>query len=80
MVIMFLLSATPQTDYYIIAGVVYQAPDLCTVINSRLVSDGGYEERGFRACADYGDSGQSAHLQVQSDQLLSCLHQQQSSR
>ena len=30
-------AATPQTDYYIIAGVVYQAPDLCTVINSRLV-------------------------------------------
>ncbi|KAH3859369.1 hypothetical protein DPMN_102089, partial [Dreissena polymorpha] len=26
----------PQTDYYIIAGVVHQAPDLCTFVNSRL--------------------------------------------
>lgn len=29
--------ATPLADYYIIAGVVYQAPDLSSVINSRLV-------------------------------------------
>ncbi|WAR19012.1 MED6-like protein, partial [Mya arenaria] len=28
----------PQTDYYIIGGVVYQAPDLHTFINSRLPS------------------------------------------
>ena len=28
---------TPLADYYIIAGVVYQAPDLASVINSRLV-------------------------------------------
>lgn len=35
---MYTVSATPQTDYYIVAGYVYQAPDLCTVINSRLVS------------------------------------------
>lgn len=28
---------TPLTDYYIVAGVVYQAPDLSSVINSRLV-------------------------------------------
>jgi hypothetical protein len=28
---------TPLTDYYIIAGVVYQAPDLASVLNSRLV-------------------------------------------
>lgn len=27
----------PVADYYIIAGVVYQAPDLVSVINSRLV-------------------------------------------
>lgn len=27
----------PLTDYYIIAGTVYQAPDLVSVINSRLV-------------------------------------------
>lgn len=30
--------ATPITDYYIIAGIVYQAPDLISVVNSRLVS------------------------------------------
>lgn len=29
---------TPLTDYYIIAGVVYQSPDLASVLNSRLVS------------------------------------------
>ena len=31
--------ATPLADYYIIAGVVYQAPDLASVVNSRLVSN-----------------------------------------
>lgn len=29
---------TDLQDYYIIAGVVYQSPDLCTVINSRLLN------------------------------------------
>lgn len=29
----------PLTDYYIIAGIVYQAPDLASVLNSRLVSN-----------------------------------------
>lgn len=29
---------TPLADYYIIAGIVYQAPDLASVLNSRLVS------------------------------------------
>lgn len=28
----------PLADYYIIAGIVYQAPDLASVLNSRLVS------------------------------------------
>lgn len=28
---------TPLTDYYIIAGVVYQAPDLASILNCRLV-------------------------------------------
>ena len=28
---------TPLADFYIIAGVVYQAPDLGSVINSRIV-------------------------------------------
>lgn len=29
--------ATPIADYYIIAGIIYQAPDLNSVLNSRLV-------------------------------------------
>uniref|UniRef100_UPI00358F32AA mediator of RNA polymerase II transcription subunit 6 isoform X1 n=1 Tax=Myxine glutinosa TaxID=7769 RepID=UPI00358F32AA len=29
---------TPLTDYYIIAGVVYQAPDIASVINSRILN------------------------------------------
>lgn len=29
---------TPLADYYILTGVVYQAPDLCSVINSRLLN------------------------------------------
>ena len=33
-----LFTVTPLADYYMLAGVVYQAPDLCSVINSRLVS------------------------------------------
>lgn len=28
----------PISDYYIIAGVIYQAPDLNSIINSRIVS------------------------------------------
>lgn len=28
----------PVADYYIIAGIMYQAPDLISVVNSRLVS------------------------------------------
>ena len=31
-------SVTPLADYYIIGGAVYQAPDLGSVLNSRLVS------------------------------------------
>ena len=33
-----LFAVTPLADYYMLAGVVYQAPDLCSIINSRLVS------------------------------------------
>lgn len=34
----FLPTVIPLADYYIIAGVIYQAPDLGSVINSRVVS------------------------------------------
>ena len=30
-------AVVPLGDYYIIAGIVYQAPDLISVINARLV-------------------------------------------
>lgn len=33
----FCSPVAPLADYYIIAGVVYQAPDLGTVISSRVV-------------------------------------------
>ena len=35
--LIYLIAVIPLADYYIIAGVVYQAPDLASVINSRLV-------------------------------------------
>lgn len=33
------ITVVPLADYYIIAGVVYQAPDLGTVISSRAVKN-----------------------------------------
>lgn len=35
--------ATPLADYYIVAGIVYQAPDLASVVNSRLVCSKWFE-------------------------------------
>ena len=32
-----IFSVTPLADYYIIGGIVYQGPDLGSVINSRVV-------------------------------------------
>lgn len=37
-IFIFTASVIPLADYYIIAGVIYQAPDLGSVINSRVVS------------------------------------------
>ncbi|XP_033125836.1 mediator of RNA polymerase II transcription subunit 6-like [Anneissia japonica] len=31
-------NVTPLADYYIIAGVIYQAPDLCSVLNARMLT------------------------------------------
>lgn len=41
--------ATPMADYYIIAGTIYQAPDLASVFNMRLLAlvnnlQGAFEE------------------------------------
>lgn len=44
---------TPQTDYYIIAGVVYQAPDLCTVINSRLLNTVHHLDTAFEEAQSF---------------------------
>ncbi|XP_058808989.1 mediator of RNA polymerase II transcription subunit 6 [Phymastichus coffea] len=51
--------ATPIADYYIIAGVVYQAPDLASVVNSRLLSAVHHLQSAFEetsACARYHPS------------------------
>lgn len=38
---------TPVADYYIIAGIVYQAPDLASVINARILSCGHHLQSAF---------------------------------
>lgn len=43
-------NVTPLADYYIIAGVVYQAPDLASVLNSRLVGSDYNSEILVLAC------------------------------
>ncbi|XP_016840546.1 mediator of RNA polymerase II transcription subunit 6 isoform X1 [Nasonia vitripennis] len=51
--------ATPVADYYIIAGVVYQAPDLASVVNSRLLSAVHHLQSAFEetsACSRYHPS------------------------
>ncbi|XP_034942604.1 mediator of RNA polymerase II transcription subunit 6 [Chelonus insularis] len=50
---------TPQADYYIIAGVVYQAPDLASVVNSRLLSTIHHLQSAFEeasSCSRYHPS------------------------
>ncbi|XP_063977777.1 mediator of RNA polymerase II transcription subunit 6 [Diachasmimorpha longicaudata] len=51
--------ATPLADYYIIAGVVYQAPDLASVVNSRLLSTIHHLQSAFEeasGCSRYHPS------------------------
>lgn len=51
--------ASPVADYYIIAGVVYQAPDLGSVVSSRLLSTVHHLQSAFdeaRECARYHPS------------------------
>ena len=38
---------TPIADYYIIGGVVYQAPDLGSVLNSRLLTTVNHLQTAF---------------------------------
>ncbi|XP_074648697.1 mediator of RNA polymerase II transcription subunit 6-like [Tubulanus polymorphus] len=45
--------ATPLADYYIIGGVVYQAPDLCSVINSRLLNTVAHLHSAFDEVQSY---------------------------
>lgn len=44
---------TPLTDYYIIAGRVYQAPDLASVFNSRLLSTVHHLQSAFEEASSY---------------------------
>ncbi|CAH3161506.1 unnamed protein product [Porites evermanni] len=44
---------TPIADYYVLAGVVYQAPDLCSVINSRLHSALHHIQAAFDEASSY---------------------------
>ncbi|KAK3093765.1 hypothetical protein FSP39_019960, partial [Pinctada imbricata] len=44
---------TPLSDYYIIAGVVYQAPDLYSVVNSRLLNTISSLQSSFEEAQSY---------------------------
>jgi len=44
---------TPIADYYMLAGVVYQAPDLCSVLNSRLLSALHHIQAAFEEASSY---------------------------
>ncbi|XP_029187375.2 mediator of RNA polymerase II transcription subunit 6-like [Acropora muricata] len=44
---------TPMADYYMLAGIVYQAPDLCSVFNSRLLSALHHIQAAFSEASSY---------------------------
>jgi len=44
---------TPLSDYYIIAGVVYQAPDLGTLLNARVLTAVSHLHEGFEEARGY---------------------------
>jgi len=44
---------TPVSDYYIIAGVVYQAPDLGTLLNARILTGISHLQSGFEEARGY---------------------------
>ncbi|XP_053685247.1 mediator of RNA polymerase II transcription subunit 6-like [Sabethes cyaneus] len=45
--------ATPLADYYIIAGTVYQAPDLSSVFNSRILSTVHHLQSAFEEASSF---------------------------
>lgn len=44
---------TPVSDYYIIAGVIYQAPDLGSVLNSRILTGVSHLQKAFEEAREY---------------------------
>ncbi|XP_023228687.1 mediator of RNA polymerase II transcription subunit 6-like, partial [Centruroides sculpturatus] len=44
---------TPLADYYILAGVIYQAPDLNSVINSRMLTTVHHLQSAFEEAISY---------------------------
>lgn len=48
-----MFQVTPLTDYYIIAGIVYQAPDLGSVINSRILTTVNHLQSAFDEAKSY---------------------------
>nr|CAG4645829.1 EOG090X0E0D [Lynceus sp. MCZ IZ 141354] len=44
---------TPLSDYYIVAGVVYQAPDLGSVVNSRILTAVSHLQSAFDEALSY---------------------------
>ena len=42
-----MLEPTPRSDYYIIRGVVFQAPDLASVLNNRLLNAIHFVRKAF---------------------------------
>lgn len=46
-------ATTPLANYYIIAGVVYQAPDLQSIIQSKMLTSIHYLQSAFDECFQY---------------------------
>ena len=44
---------TPVNDYYIIAGVIYQAPDIGSVLNSRILTGVSHLQSAFEEARGY---------------------------
>ena len=44
---------TPISDYYVIAGIVYQAPDIGSILNSRILSAVSHLQSAFEEARGY---------------------------